>query len=135
MPYEPKTKPTDASVADFLDAVPHAGRREDGKWIAAMMAEVSGETPVLWGPSIVGFGTCRMKTGDWPLIGFSPRKANMVFYLSSEFEGYDDLMARLGKHRTSVACLYINRLADVDRAVLHELTVESVKATRARYPS
>lgn len=135
MAYEPKTKPNAASVEAFLDTVPHAGRREDGKWIAAMMAEVSGEEPVMWGPSIVGYGTCRMKTGDWPVIGFSPRKANLVLYLSSDFEGYGDLMARLGKHRTSVACLYINRMADVDPAVLRELTVESVKAARAKYPS
>ncbi|MDO9223276.1 MAG: DUF1801 domain-containing protein [Caulobacter sp.] len=135
MPAEPKTKPTNASVADFLDAVPHPGRREDGKVVAAMMAEVSGEKPVMWGPSIVGYGSYRGSTGDWPMIGFSPRKANLVLYLMSGFEGHDDLMARLGKHRTSVACLYLNRLADVDMAVLRRLAEGSVKAMREKYPS
>lgn len=135
MASEPKTRPTDASVADFLEAVEHPGRREDGKVIAAMMAEASGEKPVMWGPSIVGYGTCRLKTGDWPMIGFSPRKANLVLYLMSGMDGYADLLARLGKHRTSVACLYINRLADVDLAVLREMIIGSVKAMREKYPS
>lgn len=135
MATEPKTKPTDASVADFLDAVEHPGRRADGKVIAALMAEVSGEKPVMWGPSIVGYGSYRGATGDWPMIGFSPRKANLVLYLMSGFEGHDDLMARLGKHRTSVACLYLNRLADVDMAVLRQLAEGSVKAMREKYPT
>lgn len=135
MAAEPKTKPTDASVSDFLDAVEHSGRREDGKVVAAMMAEVSGEKPVMWGPSIVGYGSYRGATGDWPIIGFSPRKANLVLYLMSDMDGYGDLLARLGKHRTSVACLYLNRLADVDMAVLRQLAEGSVKAMREKYPA
>lgn len=135
MASEPKTKPTDASVADFLEAVEHPGRREDGKIIAALMAEASGETAVMWGPSIVGFGTYKGATGDWPRIGFSPRKANLVLYLMSDMNGYADLLARLGKHRTSVACLYLNRLADVDMAVLRQMIVGSVKAMREKYPA
>ena len=135
MASEPKTKPTDASVADFLEAVEHPGRREDGKIIAALMAEASGETAVMWGPTIVGYGTYKSSTGDWPRIGFSPRKANLVLYLMSDMGGYKDLLARLGKHRTSVACLYLNRLADVDMAVLRQMIVGSVKAMREKYPA
>ena len=86
MAVEPKTKPTDASVADFLDAVTHPGRREDGKVIAALMSEISGEKPVMWGPSIVGYGRYRGPTGDWPIIGFSPRKANLVLYIMRGFK-------------------------------------------------
>jgi hypothetical protein len=135
MASEPKTKPTGASVADFLEAVEHPGRREDGKIIAALMAEASGEKAVMWGPSIVGYGTYKGPTGDWPRIGFSPRKANLVLYLMSGMDGYADLLARLGKHKTSVACLYLNRLADVDMAVLRELVVGSLNAMREKYPS
>ena len=96
MPTEPKTKPTDASVADFLDAVEHPGRREDGKAVAALMSEITGEKAVMWGPSIVGYGSYKGPTGDWPRIGFSPRKANLVLYMMTGFKGYDALLARLG---------------------------------------
>lgn len=135
MATEPKTRPTDASVADFLDAVEHAGRREDGKVIAAMMAEISGEQAVMWGPSIVGYGSYKGPTGDWPRIGFSPRKANLVLYMMTGFKGYDALMSRLGKHKTGVSCLYLNRLADVDMDALRQLAVESLGAMREKYPS
>ncbi|MCF8505003.1 MAG: DUF1801 domain-containing protein [Caulobacter sp.] len=134
MPAEPKTRPTDASVADFLDAVEHPGRREDGKVIAALMAEVSGETPVMWGPSIVGYGSYKGPTGDWPRIGFSPRKANLVLYMMPGFEAQADLLGRLGKHKTGASCLYLNRLADVDMGVLRELASESVRIMREKYP-
>ena len=135
MPSEPKTKPTNASVADFLDAVPHPGRRENGKVIAALMSEVTGEKPVMWGPSIVGFGSYRGPTGDWPIIGFSPRKANLVLYIMRGFSDSADQLALLGKHRTGGSCLYLNRLADVDMDVLRQLVVESVKYMRVKYPS
>ena len=135
MASEPKTKPTDASVADFLEAVEHPGRREDGKIIAALMAEASGETAVMWGPTIVGYGTYKGATGDWPRIGFSPRKANLVLYPMSDMDGYADLLAKLGKHKTSVACLYLNRLADVDMTVLRQMIVESVDAMSEKYPA
>lgn len=100
MAYEPKTKPTDASVEAFLDAVEHPGRREDGKVVAAMLAEVSGEKPVLWGPSIVGYGSWKTPSGDWPIVGFSPRKANLVLYVLMGNGHEDDLLARLGPHKT-----------------------------------
>lgn len=135
MAAEPKTKPTDVSVADFLDAVDHPGRREDGKIIAKMLEEVSGEAPVMWGPSIVGYGSCRMSTGDWPVIGFSPRKANMVLYVLTGVAEEQDLLDRLGPHKTGKSCLYINRLSTVDEKILRKLAELSVSITRHRYPS
>jgi len=134
MASEPKTKPTDASVADFLDAVEHPGRREDGKVVAAMMAEISGEKAIMWGPSIVGYGSYKGPTGDWPRIGFSPRKANLVLYMMPGFEAQADLLGRLGKHKTGASCLYLNRLADVDMGVLRELASGSVRMMREKYP-
>lgn len=133
MASEPKTKPTDVPLADFIARLPDARRREEAEIVAALLTEVSGEPPVMWGPSIVGFGTYLGKTGDWPMIGFSPRKAKLVLYFDTEFEGRDALMARLGKHTTSVACLYLNRLSDADPEVLRELAIRSVAATRAKY--
>jgi len=134
MASEPKTKPTDASVADFLDAVEHPGRREDGKVVAAMMAEISGQKAIMWGPSIVGYGSYKGPTGDWPRIGFSPRKANLVLYMMPGFEAQADLLGRLGKHKTGASCLYLNRLADVDMGVLRELASGSVRMMREKYP-
>ena len=88
----------------------------------------------MWGPSIIGFGSYKGPTGDWPVAGFSPRKANLVIYTMG-FAGQDALLARLGKHKTSVACLYINKLADVDMTVLQEIAEASVADTRTRYPA
>ena len=137
---ELKTQPTDASVADFLAAVEPAGRRADAQMLATLLTEVSGETPVIWGTSIVGFGrytyvNTTNKPADWPIIGFSPRKANLTVYIMPGFEGYEDLLARLGKHKTSVSCLYLNRLSDIDLEVLREMATRSVAWMRARYPT
>jgi hypothetical protein len=135
MPSEPKTRPTNASVTDFLNAVEHPGRREDGKVIAALMSEISGEKPVMWGASIVGYGSYKGPTGDWPIIAFSPRKANLVFYIMRGFGDSADLLARLGKHRTTGGCLYLNRLDVVDMAVLRTLCEESVAWMREKHPA
>ena len=135
MPKEPKTKPTDASVADFLEAVEHPGRRADGKVVAALMAEVTGEKPVMWGPSIVGYGSYRGPTGDWPIIGFSPRKAQLVFYIMKGFRESGELLAKLGKHKTGGGCLYVTRLDGVDMGVLRTLCAESVAWMRETYPA
>lgn len=86
------------------------------------------------GPSIVGYGSYRGKTGDWPIIGFSPRKANLVLYVMAGAAERPDLLARLGKARASVSCLYVNRLSDVDMGVLRELAAWSVTTMRERYP-
>jgi len=134
MPAEPKTRPTDASVEAFLDAVEKPQRREDGKVVARMLAEVTGETPVMWGPSIVGYGSCRMSTGDWPVVGFSPRKGDLVLYVLTGVAEEQDLLDRLGPHKTGKSCLYINKLANVDLDVLRRLAELSVSITRDRYP-
>ena len=123
---ENKMRPTDASVEEFLNNVPNERRRKDSFQVLEMMREVSGEEPQMWGDSIVGFGQEHYKyasgrEGDMPRVGFSPRKQNLTLYLSFDYAGFDELMARLGKARTSVACLYINKLADVDLDVLREM--------------
>lgn len=135
MPPEPKTRPTNASVADFLDAVEHRGRREDSKVIAALMSEISGEKPVMWGASIVGYGRYKGPTGDWPIIAFSPRKANLVLYIMRGFKDSADLLARLGKHKTTGGCLYLNRLEGIDVGALRTLCEESVAWMREKHPA
>jgi hypothetical protein len=121
-----KTVPTGVSVAAFIDAVPNETRRKDAKTLVALMRKISGEKPAMWGPSIVGFGRRSYRyesgrEGEIMLAGFSPRSANLVLYLHKDFDGADALLKRLGKHKTSMACLYVNTLADVDMAVLEEL--------------
>jgi hypothetical protein len=130
---EIKTKPTDVSVDAFLDAVQHPVRRADGKTLRAIMERVTGEPAVMWGPSIIGFGTYHYgyETGheaDMCRIGFSPRSAYLVLYTGG-FPEYEALLARLGKHKSSKACLYINKLADVDLAVLEEIVRLTYAAT------
>jgi hypothetical protein len=134
MANEPKTRPTDVPPADFIAAVPQAGRRADAQAMLALLHDVTGEPAVMWGPSIVGFGSYRGPTGDWPVIGFSPRKAETVVYLTPEFDGKADLLARLGPHRDGVSCLYMKRLADVDMAVLRGLCERSVGAVKETAP-
>lgn len=136
---ETKTQPTTASVDAFITAAEPPQRREDAVVVRALMERLSGEPAEMWGPSIIGFGSCHYKydsgrEGDMPRIGFSPRKAELVFYLSDEFPERTDLMARLGKHRTGKSCLYVKRLADIDQDVLEALIVGSLKASDARYP-
>ena len=135
MAAEPKTKPTDVPVADFIAAVENPKRRADAEVVRAMLAEITGEQPVMWGPSIVGYGSYRGPTGDWPIIGFSPRKAQLVLYIMRGFGDFEDQLARLGKHRTGGGCLYINRLDDVDLGVLREMAAASVAWMREKYPA
>ncbi len=120
-----KTKPTGKSVAAFIKAVPNATRRQDAQTVLAMMQRVSGETPRMWGPSIIGFGSMHYRyesgrEGDMPRLGFSPRKASLVLYLLLGRVSRP-LLKRLGKHKLGVSCLYINRLADVDVEVLETM--------------
>jgi len=128
-----KTKPTEVSVDAFLDGVGHPGRRADGKAVRAMMERVAGEPAVMWGLSIVGFGTYHYRyasghEGDMCRLGFSPRSANLVLYVGG-FPEYEALLARLGKHKRSKACLYLGRLADVDPAVLEEIARRTYAAS------
>ena len=135
-----KTHATDASVSDFLAGVEPPSRRADAQTLATLLTEVTDDAPIMWGTSIVGFGrytyvNTTKKPADWPIIGFSPRKANLTVYIMPGFDGYADLLARLGKHKTSVSCLYLNRLSDIDLEVLREMATRSVAWMRARYPT
>lgn len=123
---ENKTKPTSASVDDFIATIENPRRRTDALTALKMYQEVTGLPPVMWGPSIIGFGSLHYvyesgREGDMPAAAFSPRKANMTFYVGDQFAGAAELYAKLGKHKKSVACLYINKLDDVDLDVLHEI--------------
>jgi len=134
MASEPKTRPTDASVADFIAAVESPKRRADAQVIHDLLTEVSGEKAVMWGPSIIGYGRYLGPTGEWPLHGFSPRKANLVLYFAPEFPERQALLARLGPHKSSVSCVYVTDLNKVDLDVVRELAVKSAASTRARHP-
>lgn len=127
---ELKTKVNEASVLEFLENVPDEKKRQDSLAVLEMMREVTGEEAKMWGTSIVGFGSYHYKyesgrEGDMPLVGFSPRKQNLTLYIMPGFDRYEELMAKLGKHTTGKSCLYVKRLADVDRAVLRELVGQS----------
>ncbi len=135
-----KTQRTTASVDAFVAAIEDEQRRRDCITIAAMMKEITGAEPAMWGDAIVGFGAYHYtyasgRSGDWPLVGFSPRKQNLALYLMPGFAEQSDLLKRLGRHKTGKACLYINRLSDVDVAVLRELIARSVDAMRRMYPA
>lgn len=132
---EPKTKKTNASVEAFLESVPNEQTRTDCFEIVKMMKQVAKAEPAMWGSSIVGFGEYMLTYANgsqlpWPLIAFSPRKQYITLYIDPDLEGYDNLLKKLGKHSTAKVCLYIKKLADVDRKVLKEIIVESVKATK-----
>jgi hypothetical protein len=121
-----KTIPTKVSVTAFIDAVPNETRRQDATTLLKLMRKITGEKPAMWGPSIVGFGRRSYRydsgrEGEIMLAGFAPRAANLVLYLHKDFPGAADVLKRLGKHKTSLACLYVNTLADLDMAVLEEL--------------
>jgi hypothetical protein len=128
----PKTRPTEADVGAFLEAIPDQRRRDDARTVCRLMQEVTGEVPVLWGTGIVGFGRVRLRYAsgrelDWPVTGFSPRKTATTVYLIDGFEERLDLLARLGPHSTGKSCLYLKRLSDVDLDVLKALIAESAR--------
>ncbi|MES2410794.1 MAG: DUF1801 domain-containing protein [Bacteroidota bacterium] len=129
---EIKTKENDSSVIDFLNNVAEEQKRKDSFVILEMMKKATGEEPKMWGASVIGFGNIRYKspaTGrevDWLRIGFSPRKANLSLF-PLHLQGQEDTLQRLGKHKTGVGCLYINKLADVDMQVLEEMINKTIK--------
>lgn len=133
-----KTQQNDNSVEDFLNGIEKEQKRKDAFELLQIFKEVTGETPKMWGDSIVGFGSYHYKyasgqEGDWMLTAFSPRKANLTVYIMSEFERAKDLLAKLGKHKTTRSCLAINKLADVDTNVLKEIIAQSVQIMREKY--
>jgi hypothetical protein len=129
MAYEAKTKLTHVDVGTFLAG---SAKPDDGATLSALMGKVSGQAPRMWGPSIVGFGERQYdlaggKTGRMCAMGFSPRKPALVLYLRHA-DGWDERLARLGKHDTGKGCLYIKKLADVDAGVLEELVAAAWNA-------
>jgi hypothetical protein len=130
---EIKTKPTADNVVEFINKVQDEQKRNDSLVLLEMMKKASGEEPVLWSNSIIGFGHKRYKspaTGrevDWLRIGFAPRKANLSLYLHVSLKEHDEVLEKLGKHKTGVGCLYINKLEDVDLKVLKGMIEDSLK--------
>ncbi|WBY06534.1 DUF1801 domain-containing protein [Sphingomonas sp. 7/4-4] len=136
---ETRTKPTQMQVADFIHAAPDTVRREDARTLLALMTRISDEEPVMWGPSIIGFGSYHYRyesghEGDACRLGFSPRKAELVLYVLNGSPEQEAQLARLGRHRTGKACLYIRKLADVDMAALEEIIRGALASMDARYP-
>lgn len=133
---ELKTKVNDASVTEFLNGVVDERRRKDCFELLKLMKQITKEEPKMWGASIVGFGSYHYKgksgrEGDWMLTGFSPRKQNLTLYVMGSFDARPALLKKLGKCKTSVGCLYLKTLADVDMKVLKELVQASVTHTKA----
>lgn len=128
---ELKTLANDASVTEFINTVEDETKRKDSHTLLNMFSRITGETAKMWGTSIIGFGMYHYKSdrstqeGDWPLVAFSPRKQNLTLYLMPGSEKYEALLSVLGKHKTSKACLYINKLSDVDTDILEKLILHS----------
>ena len=135
---ELKTRPTRKSVQKFLKSVENDRRRNDALAVLPIFEKITGKKPVMWGDSIVGFGSYhyQQKSGqeaDWPITGFSPRKQNLTIYIMSGFSKYQVLLKKLGKFKTSSSCLYINKLDDIDMGILKMLITRSVKDMEKRY--
>ena len=133
-----KTRPTPLSVDAFVEAVDDEHKRADCRAVAELMADITGAEGVMWGSSIVGFGSYHYRyasgrEGDFFEAGFSPRKRALTIYVMAGFAEYDDLLARLGKHSTGKSCLYVKRLADIDLDVLREMLIRSVAYIRTKY--
>ncbi len=129
---ENKTKPNSASVEDFINSIKDEQKRKDSFTILEMMKKAIGEEPKMWGSSIIGFGNVRLKSPsgrevDWLRIGFSPRKANLSLYITGDVRLHAAALEKLGKHKTGVGCIYINKLADIDVKVLKEMIDASLK--------
>lgn len=137
--YEQKTKPTDNSVIEFIEAVDSPKKREDAYKLLDIFTETSGYEAKMWGPSIIGFGSYHYKyesghEGTAPLAGFSPRKAKISLYFSPDEPDRAALLEKLGKHTSGKSCVYINKLADVDSEIIRELITSSMHYLKKKYP-
>ena len=136
---ELKTKATKASVQTFINSVENEAKRKDAFQLLELFEKITGEKAVLWGSSIVGFGSYHYKSerskqeGDWPLTGVSPRKTNLTIYIMPGFSDYQELLEKLGKHKTSVSCLYIKKLSDINLKILEELIRNSVNWMKKKH--
>ncbi|SDZ38295.1 protein of unknown function (DU1801) [Evansella caseinilytica] len=138
--YELKTKETDSSVIEFIERMDHPGKREDGYKLLDIFTDTTGYEAKMWGTSIIGFGKYHYKyesghEGDAPLVGFSPRKAKISLYFAAGDTQRDKLLKAFGKHTTGKACVYINKVADVDVEVLKALIEQSVTFLKKTYPN
>ncbi len=138
--YENKTRPTTVNAQNIIDALESEDRRREGDSLLALMREVTGDKPVVWGNGIIGFGTYHYQhaasgcAGDWPRTGFAMRKRNIVVYIMNGFSQYESLLADLGPHRTGSSCLYLTRLSRINLAVLRTLVTRSYRDMLQRYP-
>ena len=135
---ENKTKPTAASVEDYIASRANAQQSTDCRELMALFKKVTRQSPRMWGPSIVGYGSYQYtyesgRTGEMPLAGFAIRGRELVVYLAADGEEQRSLLSRLGKHRMSKSCLYFKQLADLDRSTLEKLVAGSIAEVRQRY--
>lgn len=136
---ENKTKPTEISVEDFLDTIEPERKRNEARQLDALFGKVTGWTPVMWGPSMIGYGSYHYvyesgREGDMLATGFSPRKASHSIYVMPGYADYGSILDRLGKHKMGKSCLYINKLADIDLQVLAELIETGLKDLSKKWP-
>ena len=135
---ELKTQKNDASVIDFINSLNDDVKKQDSLKLLEIFEECTGEKPIMWGTSIVGFGSYHYKSeisaqeGDWPLTGFSPRKQNLTIYIMPGFEKYQKELANIGKHKTSVSCLYVKKLSGIDVDILKKIITDSTNIMRER---
>jgi hypothetical protein len=135
---EIKTKVNDTDVEGFINSVTDDKKRRDGFTLLDMFKRVTGEPPKMWGPSIIGFGQYHYKSersrqeGDWLLTGFSPRKQALTLYIMHGLENETELLKKLGKHKTGMGCMYINKLEDVDLAVLESLVKKNYQMMKEK---
>jgi len=134
-----QTVETNKSVSAFIKSVKDETKRKDSFQLIEIMSNITKLDAKMWGPAIVGFGSCHYvyesgREGDMPLVAFSPRANGLVLYLSGKFEQREELLQKLGKHKTAKACLYIKKLEDVNMPVLKKMITNSVKHTKSRYP-
>lgn len=137
--YELKTKENDNSVIEFIENVESPKKREDAYRLLDIFTEVTGYKAKMWGPSIIGFGSYHYKyasghEGDAPLVGFSPRKTKISLYFATGDTKREEILERFGKYTTGKACVYINKVADIDEEVFKELIIHSVKFLNDLYP-
>lgn len=133
---ELKTQKNDASVVEFIKSIEDESKRADCYSLLEIFNQATGEEPAMWGTSIVGYGSYHYKSekstqeGDWPLTGFSPRKQSLTIYIMPGFDSYTEQLSKLGKYKTSVSCLYIKKLSDVDTKVLKSIIKDSAQKMR-----
>lgn len=135
-----KTIPTDADVSNYIATVENPQQREDSKCLVRLLQEITGESPYMWGPSIIGFGSYHYKyasghEGDAPLLGFSPRKTATSLYIYSETEENKKLLLSLGKYKMGKACIYVKKLSDIDESVMRKIAKNSIHYIKKRYPN